>query len=263
MIRRMIWPLLLLVLPCALLAQDARKETAPSPAQLAATTARGRMLADYDVAAWHATDAVETLKPDHAAAPLYLARKVGGKWEVVFGRPSPERDKFLILYRASQGATPEEFSVKKFDPPAEDRGFYFQASKAIETAAKDFGKPGRPYNSYVLPSESGQLYVYFLPGQTAEGVYPLGGDVRYTVTVDGSTIAGKRQMHKSIVEKKDSVQPGQTLAGGYHSHAISNDVEDSDVFHVLTRSPSVPEIVGTPDKHVYEIHTDGSITREK
>jgi hypothetical protein len=264
MIRRILLPLVLLVACCALAAQDSNKEsTLPSPAELQATTARGRMLADYDVAAWHATDAVEALKPDHTAAPLYLARKIGGKWEVVFGRPSPESDKFLVLYRASQGATAEDFSVKKFDPPADDRGYYFHASKAIETAAKDFGKPARPYNKYVIPSENGQLYVYFLPAQTAEGVYPLGGDVRYTVTLDGSTIAGKRQMHKSIVEKKDAVQPGQTLAGGYHSHALSNDVEDSDVFHVLTRSPSVPEIVGTPDKHVYEIHTDGSITREK
>jgi len=264
MIRRMMLPLVLLAWCCPLIAQEYKKEsTPPSPAQLAATTARGRMLAEYDVAAWHATDAVEALKPDHAAAPLSVARKVGGKWEVVFGRLSPERDKFLILYRASQGAAPEDFSVKKFDPPADDRGFYFHASKAIETTAKDLGKLARPYNSYVLPSENGQLYVYFLPGQTTEGVYPLGGDVRYTVTLDGSTIASKRQMHKTIVEKKDSVQPGQQLAGGYHTHVLNNDVEDSDVFHVLTRIPLVPEIVGTADKHVYEIRTDGSITREK
>lgn len=263
MIRRMMLPLVLLVSSCTLLAQDGKKETAPSPAQLKATSARGRMLAEYDVAAWHATDAVEGLKPDHAAAPLCLARKVSGKWEVVFGRPSPERDKFLILYRASEGATPEDFSVKKLEPAADDRDFYFHAWKAVETTAKDLGALARPYNSYVLPNGNGQLYVYFLPGQTTEGAYPLGGDVRYTVTLDGGTIVSKRQMHKTIVEKKDTVQPGQTLAGGYHSHALSNDVEDSDVFHVLTRNPSVPEIVGTPDKHVYEIHTDGSITREK
>lgn len=264
MIRRMLLPLVLLVSWCALVAQESKKESAPpTPAQLAATTARGRTLAEYDVAAWHATDAVEALKPDHTAAPLYIARKIGGKWEVVFGRPGPQRDSFLILYRASQGTAPEAFSVRKFDPAEEDRGYYFQASKAIETTAKDFGKPDRPYNKYVIPSENGQLYVYFLPGQTTEGVYPLGGDVRYTVTLDGGTIVSKRRMHNTIVEKKYSVQPGQNLAGGYHTHALSSDVEDSDVFHVLTRIPSVPEIVSTPDKLVYEIRTDGSITRQK
>jgi hypothetical protein len=258
--------LLVLLVSCWLTpAQEAKQEStpAPSPADLKAVSARGKMLAEYDVAAWHATDAVEAFKPDHAAAPQYLARKVGNQWEVVFGRLSAERDRFIVVYRASQGASPEQFVAKKVDPPAEDRSFYLQASKAIETATKDFGRPSRPYNTYVIPAESGQLYVYLLPGQTAEGVYPLGGDVRYTITLDGSTIAEKRQMHKGIIEKKNSLQPGQKLAGGYHTHVLNNSIEDSDVFHVLNREPSIPEIVGTPDHHVYEIETDGSIKRVK
>jgi hypothetical protein len=70
-------------------------------------------------------------------------------------------------------------------------------------------------------------------------------------------------MHKTIIEKKNDLQPGQTLAGGYHTHVLNNDVEDSDVFHVLTRKPSIPEIVGTPDQHSYEIETTGTIKRIK
>lgn len=264
MIRPIAVPLAMLVLICGMVAQGAKQESkAPSPAELAATTARGRMLADYDIAAWHATDAVEALKPDHAAAPLYLAHKSGDKWEVAFGRMSPQGDSFLVVYRATQGATSEEFIAKKIDPPVADRGFYFGAAKGFETASKDFGKPERPYNRYAFPSETGQLYVYFLPAQTKDGVYPLGGDVRYTLTLDGGTIVQKRQMHKTIIEKKDALQPGQELAGGYHTHVLNNDVEDSDVFHVLNRKPSVPELVGTADKHIYEIETDGSIKRQK
>lgn len=260
MIRRL---LLYLCLCGALLAQDKKGNGAPTDAQLKATTERGRMLAEYDVAAWHATDAVEALNPDHAAAAVYLAHRISGKWEVVFGRMSPKDDGFLIVYRATEGEDPEKFTAKKVDPPLEDRGFYFEAAKALETASKDFGQPPRPYNRYILPTEDGRLYVYFLPGQTNDGVYPLGGDVRYTVTLDGSTILDKRQMHKSIIEKKESPPAGQQIAGGYHTHALNNDVEDSDVFHVLNRQPSVPEIVGTPDKHVYEIETDGTINRMK
>jgi hypothetical protein len=242
-------------------AQESNLEAkAPSPADLTATSARGRMLAEYDVAAWHATDAVETLKADHAAAPTYLARKVSGKWEVVFGRLSAERDKFLIVYRATQGASPNEFTAKKLDPPVGDRGFYLAAAKAIETGYKDFGRPARPYNGYVLPTEDGRLYVYLLPAQTNEGVYPLGGDVRYTVTPDGGTIADKHQMHKTIIANKASLPEGQTLAAGTHTHALNNHIEDSDVFHVLTRTPQIPEYVGTPDKHMYKIETDGTIT---
>jgi len=264
MIRSMAVPLLVLVLSGVMLPQAATQESkAPSTADLAATTARGRMLAEYDVAAWHATDAVEALKPDHALAPLYLAHKSGDKWEVAFGRMSPQGDAFLVVYRATQGASSEEFTAEKVDPPVRDRGFYFEAAQAFETTTENFGKPERPYNRYVFPSENGQLYVYFLPAQTKDGVYPLGGDVRYTLTLDGGTIVQKRQMHKTIIEKKDALQPGQELAGGYHTHVLNNDVEDSDVFHVLNRKPSVPELVGTPDKHIYEIATDGSIKRQK
>jgi hypothetical protein len=257
-IQRWAFAIALLVLSGATWAQ--KKEEAPTAADLKATAARGRLLAEYDVAAWHATDAVEALKPDHAAAPMYLAQKIGGKWEVVFGRMSPQQDKFLILYRATQGATPQQFTVKRTNPSDEDQGFYFEAAKAIETAARDFGKPDRPYNTYILPSGNGQLYVYFLPAQTTEGVYPLGGDVRYTVTLDGGMLVTKRQMHTTIIETKPSAQAGQTIAGT-HTHVLNNEIEDSDVFHVLTRRPAIPEYVATPDKHLYEIKTDGSIAR--
>ena len=264
MTQRKFFVFLLLALCSPLPAQQSQPgSAAPTDAQLKATTARGRMLAEYDVAAWHATDVVEALKPDRAAAVVYLARRTNGKWEVVFGRMSPQNDRFLIVYRASEGEVPEEFTAKKLDPPVEDRGFYFEAAKAIETASKDFGRPPRPYNRYVLPTEDGRLYVYFLPGQTNAGIYPLGGDVRYTITLDGGTIIEKRQMHSNIIEKKESPPSGQQLAGGYHTHGVNNAVEDSDVFHVLNRQPSIPEIVGTPDKHMYEIETDGTINRVK
>jgi hypothetical protein len=113
----------------------------------------------------------------------------------------------------------------------------------------------RPYNAYAIPSETGQLYVYLLPAQTENGVYPLGGDVRYTFTADGTSLVEKRQMHKSILEfatKKDTVS-------GYHTHVLSLTPEDSDVFYVLTRKPSIPEYVGTLDKRIYIVQTDGTI----
>jgi hypothetical protein len=260
MIQRLVW--LLILCSCVLPAQENKQESkAPSPAELAAVSARGRMLAEYDVAAWHATDVVEALKPDRAAAPMYIARKVNEKWEVVFGRLNDERDRFLIMYRATQGANPDDFTAKKSNPPAEDRGFYLDAARALETATADFGRLQRPYNTYVVPTGNGQLYVYFMPAQTSDGIYPLGGDVRYTITLDGGTIVNKRQMHTTVVENKAESPDGQKLVAGTHTHAKNNEIEDSDVFHVLVRTPSIPEYVGTPDKHLYEIETDGTIKR--
>jgi hypothetical protein len=140
-----------ILLASCLLAQKKPKTRAlPSAAELAAITERGRMLQEYDVAAWHATDAVEALKPDKSAAPLYIARKTSSGWEVAFGRLSAGRDIFLIVYLAFQSGPTGEFAVKKVDPFIEDRGFYLAAANAIETASRDFGKPGRAYNTYVL-----------------------------------------------------------------------------------------------------------------
>src|SRR3712207_7392288 len=53
-----------------------------------------------------------------------------------FGRFNEKRDKFLIVYEANQGASPKVFTVKKYDPPKEDAGFYFSAAQAIETALR-------------------------------------------------------------------------------------------------------------------------------
>jgi hypothetical protein len=62
--RRSALPLILLASCSVLLAQKAEQENkVPTPAELQAITARGKMLAEYDVASWHATDAVQDLKP--------------------------------------------------------------------------------------------------------------------------------------------------------------------------------------------------------
>ena len=45
-------------------------------------------------------------------------------------------------------------------------------------------------------------------------------------------------------------------------HVLSDVPEDTDVFHVLTQDPPVPEMVGTAD-FVYQIMADGTIRIEK
>jgi len=250
----------LIFLLCSVFSLGGEKDKQPEP-EWAAITERGRMLAQYDVAAWHATDAVEVLKPERSVAPVYIAKQVEFGWEVAFGRLNDKRDRFLIVYQASQGAKPNEFTVKKLDPPSEDQGFYLVAAKAIETAAQDFGKPGRPYNTYVLPAPKNQLYVYYLPAQTTDGVYPLGADVRYLLAEGGNSILEKRQMHKTILEfdVRDAAGKIKKIESGIHTHVLSNGPEDSDVFYVLARKPSIPEYVGTLDGKIYVILVDGTI----
>jgi len=228
----------------------------PTPAELSAITTRGRMLAEYDVAAWHASDVVHDMKPEQGSTRYYIAKKEGNEWNVVFGRLSETRDKFLIVYRAKQGTKPEFFTAKRLDPPEENTDFYLSAARTFDAALKDFHGRNRPYNAYAIPSESDQLYVYLLPAQTQNDIYPLGGDVRYTFSADGNSILEKRQMHKSILE----FEINKGTVAGTHTHVLSLCPEDSDVFYVLTRKPSIPEFVGTLDKKMYVVATDGTIS---
>jgi hypothetical protein len=262
MIKRLGLPIFLFVVCLIAAGKDkkANKGGVPS-AELEAITARGRMLEEYDVAAWHATDVVQDLKPEKGSTRYYIARKAETGWVVVFGRLNETQDKFLTVYQATQGTRPEYFTVKKYDPPQESADFFFFAARAFEAALKDLGAVNRPYNAYAIPSETGQLYVYLLPAQTQDTIYPLGGDVRYTFTADGGTMVEKHPMHKTILEIDygPSADKGKEPVSGFHTHVLSNVPEDSDVFHVLTRKPLIPEYVGTMDKKIWVIQTDGTI----
>jgi hypothetical protein len=252
---------LLICVCCIPVVAKNKEKDLPSPDELVAITARGRMMAEYDVAAWHATDVIQDLKPEKGSTRYYIARKTAEGWVVAFGRLSEARDKFLIVYLATQGTKPEFFTAKKFDPPMETTDFYFSAAKAFDAALKDLGPVNRPYNVYAIPAENERLYVYLLPAQTQNGVYPLGGDVRCTFSSDGNTLIEKHQMHKTVLDfdfNNESSKKGKTQAG-IHTHVLSNVPEDSDVFYVLTRKPSIPEYVGTMDKKIWVIATDGSI----
>lgn len=251
---RKLTPLALVLALCVSPAFAQKRETHATPSELAEMTERGRQFAEYDVAAWHATDAVKALSPPEGSVARYVAMKTEAGWAVAFGRLNEKRDKFLVAYEATQGATPTEFKVKKHDPPKEDAGFYLAAARAIETALADFRGENRPYNVAALPSKSGQVYVYVVPAQTKQGVYPHGGDTRYLVSQDGAKIIEKRQMHRSVLE----FQIGHDTEMGYHTAVVDNAPEDTDVFYVLSRRPRVPELIVT-EKFVYHVGTDGTV----
>lgn len=235
-----------------------KKEQTPDPAW-AGIAARGRMLAEYDVVAWHASDAVRAMNPTKGSTNSFIARKTEQGWVVVFGRLNAAQDKYLILYQATQGATPQEFNVAENVPYQEDAGYFLFAGRAIEISRKNFHPQNRPYNMAVLPAESNQMYVYIYPAQTRKGIYPLGGDVRFLISPDGTTVLETRPLHKTILEIDSSKIPsGAKQEGGFHIHVLSDVPEDTDVFYVLTRKPSGPEFIGA-GKHVYKIEVDGTI----
>ena len=247
---------ILILFLCAFSNVFAQSDQPPATNKLDAITQRGRQLHAYDVAAWHATDAVMALKPENGSFTTYIARRNGTNWTVVFGKLNDARDKFIVVYEAVQDGTPESFKATKLDKVREESGFYVGATKAIQTAKTDFGKATRPYNAAVLPADGKDFFVYILPAQTEAGKFPLGGDVRYKISENGEKILEKRQMHRSIIEFQ--APPTVKAETGIHTAILDDIPEDSDVFHVLTRNLNLPELIVT-NKFIYQVAADGSI----
>jgi hypothetical protein len=234
----------------------------PTREELSAVTERGRELAAYDAAAWRASDAVQATRPTQGSVVRYIARKTENGWSVAFGKLDQEQKRFLIAYEATQGNKPDVFAASALTPPRADTGFFLSAARAIDTALKDFTDHfegvQRPYNVAVLPADKGQVWVYLVPAPTRVGVWPLGGDVRYLVSADGTKIVAKRQLHKSVIEVEPPKDNVKQQVAGVHTHVLDDVPEDTDVFHVLTRKPPVPEMVLTK-QFVFQVDPDGDI----
>jgi len=230
--------------------------------ELDAITARGRLLAEYDLAAWHGTDAVMELRPDQSRMGGYLARRrEDGLWEVVFGRLDGEGNEYLIAYRAVQRrAGDTTYTAATLSPREHDSDWYARAARALDIGKNAFGPVNRPYNTVVIPaSDDGDWFVYLMPAPTQPGVFPLGGDVRYRVSRDGRTILQHRRLHNTILEVRQRPQPGATIEAGYHTAVLDDRPEDTDVFHVLSREPKVPEYIASKS-YVFRVEVDGRIT---
>jgi hypothetical protein len=236
----------------------------PTDSQLADITARGRALAAYDFAAWHGTDAVAPLKPIPGTVTRYIARETPKGWAVAFGRLTASRDTFLIADEAVRSSTTgqfEGFTGVTHAAPVVDTGYFVRAARAIDTAIVEFGPVRRSYNVAALPAPSGNWWVYLFPAPTITGVWPLGADARLMISADGRTILERRRLHNSVIEfSASSVRKpaGSTMQAGMHTAVVAEIPEDTDVNHVLSRTPKVPEYVMT-DHFIYRIDTDGKI----
>lgn len=243
-----------------LAAQSDRTPTPlPTRDSLDAISRRGRLLWEYDAASWIATDSIAAHRPAAGSITGYVARPHGDRWDVAFGRASADGDTFYVAYEARQRqAEPNVFDVVELKPPRADTGYYARSARAVAAARADFGAQSRPYNAAVIERPDGLLWVYLMPAQLRMDVYPLGGDVRYLFAADGRTVVTKRRLHNAIIEAGPPPAGANRLAARTHTAVLDDIVEDTDVFHVLGREPSVPEYVVT-ESFVYVIAPNGAI----
>jgi hypothetical protein len=230
--------------------------------ELDAITARGKLLAEYDQAAWHGTDAVMAMRPDAKLVRGYLARRrTDGLWEVVFGRLDAERHAFLIAYRVVQrSAGDTSYVATTLSPPERDSDWYARAARALDVARGEFGSANRPYNATVVPAnDEGEWFVYLVPAPTQPGVFPLGADVRYRIAADGRTMLERRRLHTAVLEYTSRQKDGARMVAGSHTAVLDDRPEDTDVFHVLSREPKLPEYI-VSRSYFFRVDLDGHIT---
>lgn len=232
-----------------------------SPKELQAITQRGRMLAQYDAAAWYSSDALYPLKPDKSLLGYFIAKKEDLSWEVVFGNLINNDQSFQIAYTAKQMNTTNRFIITKNEPLKQSNDFYFKAAKAIKICATDFSQiphHNRRYNVAVLPAEDNNFWVYLYPAPQKSNILPLGGDVRYLIDSNTYKIKERWRMHIRIMEVNYNLEEGKKAVMGVHTNLMDDAPEDTDVYYVLTRSPSIPQLIITQN-FVYVIKENGGI----
>jgi hypothetical protein len=194
----------LLIFLCA--AGLAQKPQLPASDGLAAIATRGKLLYEYDQAAWHSTDAVQNVDTTKGVIDRYVAQKTESGWIVMWGRFTQSRDKFLIAYEAIQSESPGVFTVKKHEPPLEDTGFYFHAAVAIATARQEFHGEQRPYNMAVLPADK----AFKLTSSVSQN--QVHAPARHRNGANGSaTIVGKKSPFHSLTVKGDLLSSDASL----------------------------------------------------
>lgn len=238
--------------------------------ELTQITARGRALYAYDAAAAGATNAVLAMRQcrpqtQGARAPwdISIGHPTFSGWVFDFGSPSADHSTFNVLCQVTQaGPGSATFDVTFPNAPV-DTPFDVDAARSILLAEADFRfvESRHSYDYAALQRQDGEWYIYLYPGSLQIHDHQVGGDGRYLISADGMQILERHPMHDAVVESTapaPAVPVGGQILAGFHTDELDDVPQDTDVFHVLIRRPSMPEYVDARG-HLYKIDIDGSI----
>lgn len=169
-------------------------------AEIAEAEKLGRIIFEYDIAAWVATDS--------------LIGKLGGLEDKVTGWVVEKADKgeSVLFYRGSNGLFSPAYSINVRDGKAIDASLVeYPAGAALtpgQTAmikARETGlKAGvsgcsDTYNTIVIPDESIGYLVYVMAATTNSNAVQIGGHLRHDIDAAGENVVGFRKFTNSCI----------------------------------------------------------------
>lgn len=223
------------LLPSGLAAQQVRL---PDDSVVRQAEREGRKIADYDFAVRNATRALMAQNPAQNRISLYVARRQNELWHVYFGSFNVLSSEFRVAYEVVQRAKGSgDFEVRDYpkSPPAV--GDLRTAAVALVTALDAFDPRWERYFTYVWKDDSGRWVAYFLPGQTSEGKWPIGGDERVLLSADGHRILEVTTFHANVTV----VVPSREAAiATHHKHLLYDEPAPTDFAYVLMAPELAP-----------------------
>jgi hypothetical protein len=242
---------LMLALPFTALADDT--------AALQRASERGRMLYDFDQAAWVGTDALQRDIPDLAASHIggWIVEYRSGLAHVIFYRTDTPQP--TALYVADvHGRTLA--SAHRLGPgedatltPVELRMI---AARAI---AKQQPRPqcvNAPTNTVVLPPRQAgdPISVYMLTPQVKTGDYPAGGHYEIDVADNGSVIFTRRFTNTCIMLGASPSDGNGKPVAAFLTHLL--DPTPTEIHVYLSLWMGQPLYVSTGPDRVWEVNGD-------
>ena len=70
---------------------------------------------------------------------------------------------------------------------------------------------------------------------------------------------GQRRLHNTVLEYAIATAQGAKPVAGSHTAVLDDRPEDTDVFHVLSREPKLPEYIASRS-YYFRVDRDGGIT---
>jgi hypothetical protein len=220
--------------------------------ELDATTARGREIARYEVAAAAATDTLLASNPDKSQMGMFIAIGQGDNWTVYFGRLSADRQAFDVAYAFA--CVKDRCAPTAAKTGAELADF----ARAIDKGQGAIEPKTDRYNVNVFREPDRSITLYFTPGNTDPNVLLTGGDYKVSLTTDGETVTGSKPLHMSILKNPAKLPDGATPVGSIANNILSEQPNETDVAATLLY-PLFGEHIILCNNWMFRIEKDGHI----